>query len=348
MGPHRDILGELGKAIHNRNMKLVASFHMARNHQIYKEEPDNWLNDASYFPYNPKMPTSSNDALLAKMYGNITKEKFYEDWLGQLKEVIDNYSPDLIYFDGQTNKIPESYKKQFVAHYFNDAVAKNEQVIITHKEGEFPKSVSLEDFEKGRTNKITKEYWLTDETVSVGSWSYTHNLGLKKADEIIHILADVVSKNGALMLNVSPMANGIIPENQQEVLLTIGQWLKTNGEAIYGSRTWEVFGEGPTKQEKSGMFLEKINYTPQDIRYTKKRNTIYAIVLGWPGENPPITLTAFKANILLNKIPPIKNISLLGYEGEVPFTVDIKGLHFETPDQKIDDIAFVVKIETMQ
>lgn len=176
MGPKRDVLGELSEAIHQKNMKFVASFHIARNLQIYKEEPQKWLNGTSYFPYNPKMPTSSEDPLLAKMYGNISKEKFAQDWLRQLKEVIDNYSPDLIYFDSRTQKIPDSIKRQFVAYYFNDAVTKNKQVVITHKEGEFPKSVSLEDFEKGRMNKITEEFWLTDETVSVGSWSYVDNL----------------------------------------------------------------------------------------------------------------------------------------------------------------------------
>jgi alpha-L-fucosidase len=346
MGPHRDILGELSKAIHQKNMKFVASFHIARNLQIFKEEPRKWLNDTSYFPYNPKMATSSEDPLLAKMYGNISKEKFSEDWFGQLKEVIDNYNPDLIYFDSQTQKIPDSIKRQFVAYYFNDAVAKNKQVVFTHKEGEFPKSVSLEDFEKGRMNKITEEFWLTDETVSIGSWSYIDNLRLKNAGEIVHILADVVSKNGALMLNVSPMANGIIPENQQEVLLTIGAWLKTNGEAIYGSRTWEVFGEGPTIQEKSGMFLDKIIYTPQDIRYTRKGNTIYAIVLGWPGNNSPITLTAFTKAVLGENIPKVNEISFLGYDNNVPFTQNKEGLHFITPNQQIDDKAFVIKIET--
>ncbi len=346
MGPKRDILGELSNAIHQKNMKFVASFHIARNLQIYKDEPRKWLNDTSYFPYNPKMATSSKDPLLAKMYGNISIEKFSEDWFGQLKEVIDNYSPDLIYFDSQTQKIPDATKRKFAAYYFNDAITKNKQVVFTHKESEFPKSVSLEDFEKGRMNKITEEFWLTDETVSVGSWSYTDNLGLKNAGEIIHVLIDVVSKNGALMLNVSPTASGIIPINQQEVLLTIGQWLKINGEAIYGSRPWLVFGEGPTKQKKSGMFLDKITYTPQDIRYTKKGNTIYAIVLGWPGENTPITFTSFTTKILGSKLPKIESVSILGHSEKVPFKMDNTGLNIKTPDHKIDDNAFVIKIKT--
>ncbi|MCR8667999.1 alpha-L-fucosidase [Aestuariibaculum sp. M13] len=345
MGPKRDVYGELAKAIHERDMKLVASFHMARNLQIFKEQPQKWLNDTSYFPYNPKMPTSSEDPLFAKMYGNISKDKFSEDWLGQLKEVIDNYSPDLIYFDSQTQKIPESYKKEFAAYYFNDADKKNKEVVFTHKEGEFPKSVSLEDFEKGRMNRITEEFWLTDETVSLGSWSYTENLALKTTAEIIHVLVDVVSKNGALMLNVSPKANGIIPENQQNIILEIGEWLNVNGEAIYETRPWQVFGEGPTKQEKSGMFLDKITYTAQDVRYTKKGNTIYAIVLGWPGEHVPVTLNSFTSDVLGKQVPNVDKLSILGYQQDVVFNQNDTGLHFKTPREIIDNRAFVVKIE---
>ena len=291
------------------------------------------------------MATSSDDPLLAKMYGNISKEKFSEDWLAQLKEVIDNYSPDLIYFDSQTQKIPESYRKDFVTYYFNHADAENKQVVFTHKESEFPKTVSLEDFEKGRMNRITKEF-LTDETVSVGSWSYTENLGLKTPAEIIHVLADVVSKNGALMLNVSPMANGIIPQNQQDILLTIGDWLNVNGEAIYATRPWEVFGEGPTKQEKSGMFLDKITYTPQDVRYTTKGKTIYAIFLGWPGNNKNITLKSFNEEVLGEMVPNVSKISVLGFSDPLDFTHDNTGLHFKLPNTEVNNMAFVVKIET--
>ena len=345
MGPHRDLVGELSKAIHGRGLKLVTSFHKDRNLQINKDNPDKWGDDISYFPYNPKMATSSNDPLLSIMYGNIPKEKFYQNWLGELKELIDNYSPDLIYFDSKMTKIPEKYKQEFLAHYFNHSVAEKQQVVVTHKEGELPKTVSLEDFEKGRNNAITQDFWLTDETVSVGSWSYTNDLGLKTANDIIDLLADIVSKNGALMLNVSPMANGTIPQNQQNILLEIGQWLNTNGEAIYGSRTWNVFGEGPTKLDKGGMFVDKVAYTDKDIRYTRKDTTIYAIVLGWPGSNAEVVLQSFSGQTL-NQVPKVKNLTVLGSDETIKFHVDDAGLHFTTPSKKTDDKAFVVKIET--
>lgn len=346
MGPRRDIVGELSQAYRKNDLKVITSFHKARNLQIFQNDSVNWLDDTSYFPYNPKLPTSSKDPLLSIMYGNIPKEQFYKNWLGELKEVIDNYSPDLIYFDSKLDKLPDSLKQQFVAYYFNHAEEKDKQVVITHKEGELPKSVSMEDLEKGRMNEKTEESWLTDETVSVGSWSYTNNLGLKPADEIIDLLADIVSKNGALMLNVSPKANGSIPQDQQEVLLEIGEWLETNGEAIYGTRTWEFFGEGPTKQERSGMFLDKILYTAKDIRYTRKDDMIYAIVLGWPGEEQPVTLTSFSKESLGNNAPGINAVSVLGYEGDIDFTLDDEGLHLTTPSRKVDDKAFVIRIET--
>jgi alpha-L-fucosidase len=343
MGPHRDLVGELAKAIHGRGMKLVTSFHKDRNLQINKNNPDKWLNDESYFPYNPKMPTSSEDPKLAQLYGNIPPEQFYRNWYGELKELIDNYSPDLIYFDSKMTKIPEKTKQEFVAYYFNHSVKENKQVVITHKEGELPKTVSLEDFEKGRQNAITKDFWLTDETVSVGSWSYTNDLGLKTANEIVDLLADIVSKNGALMLNVSPMANGLIPQNQQAILLEIGKWLEVNGEAIYGTRTFTVFGEGPTKLEKGGMFVDKVNYGAQDVRYTRKGNAVYAIVLGWPGENAVVTLSAL--GTAGKNAPKVKHVSVLGSTEKITFTQDAIGVHVKTPSKKIDDKAFVIKLE---
>lgn len=343
-GPKKDLLGELEKAIHSRDMKFVTSFHKARNLQIFQNDSTKWLDDTSYFPYNPGTATSSEDSVVSIMYGNIPKEQFYKNWLGELMEVIDNYHPDLIYFDSKLDKIPDEYKREFAAYYINESQARGQDVVITHKEDELPKSVSLEDFEKGRASEIKEEYWLTDETVTSGSWSYVKDLSYKTADDIVDVLADIVSKNGALMLNISPKANGIIPEEQQDILLEIGEWLDVNGEAIYGSSTWRVFGEGPTKQEKGGMFLDWIKYTPQDVRFTKKRNAVYAIVLGWPGENSFINLESFsKENMQVQ--PAIRSVSVLGSNEEIDYKLKEEGLLLVTPQKKLDEKAFVFKIE---
>ncbi|WBL24921.1 alpha-L-fucosidase [Zunongwangia sp. HGR-M22] len=345
MGPHRDLVGELEKAIHGNGMKFITSFHKARTLQLFQQDSTKWEDDTSYFPYDLEMPTSSKDSLLSIMYGNIPKEQFYKNWLAELHEVIHQYGPDLIYFDSKLDKIPDSIKVKFVADYFNYAEKNNKEVVITHKEGELPKSVSLEDLEKGRMNQKTEEYWLTDETVSVGSWSYTNDLGLKTSDEIIDLLADIVSKNGALMLNVSPMANGVIPENQQQILLEIGEWLDVNGEAIYGTDTWNVYGEGPTKQDQSGMFVDKLTYTAKDVRYTRKGDTIYAIFLGWPGSNKDMLLESFAELTSNNKIS-IANANFLGSEEKVQFQLQADGLKLSTPSKKLNESAWVLKLET--
>ena len=146
------------------------------------------------------------------------------------------------------------------------------------------------------------------------------------------------------MLNVSPKANGVIPQEQQDILLEIGAWLDFNGEAIYGTSPWQTFGEGPTKQEKEGMFLDWINYTPQDIRFTKKQNVIYAIVLGWPGENTSINLKSFSEENIKDQ-SKIKAVSVLGSEEDISYELNKEGLQLHTPQIKLDDKAFVFKIE---
>ncbi|WP_162055361.1 alpha-L-fucosidase [Pontibacter pamirensis] len=344
MGPKRDVMAELEKAIHGRGMKLMTTFHMARNLQLYADNPEA-KTDKSYFPYEADMSTSSTDPKLRMLYGNLPAEEFYQNWKAKLSEVIDNYSPDIIYFDGMEGKIPEKYKQEFVAHYFNKANEQGKQVVITHKSDDFPDEVSIKDFEKGRMNEITPDTWLTDETISTGSWSYTNDLQLKPTADIIHVLADIVSKNGVMVLNISPKADGEIPQDQQQVLLQIGDWLNEHGEAIYATRLWVVYGEGPTKLEKAGHFLPVVKYTPQDVRYTTKGNTIYAIVLGWPGGNQQVLLESFAKDKLKGNLK-IKRVSMLGSRDKIKHNWQDNGLTLTTPSEKVNDMAVVFKIET--
>ncbi len=132
----------------------------------------------------------------------------------------------------------------------------DKEVVVTYKNGRLPREVGIVDYEKGRADKLTDFVWLTDDTISRGSWCYTENLGIKKSLEIVRTLADIVSKNGQLMLNISPKADGTIPDNQKKVLLEIGDWMKQIGEAIYGTRPFVEYGEGPAKMESGGMFAK--------------------------------------------------------------------------------------------
>jgi len=350
-GPKVDITGELKKAITSQGMKFITTFHHSRNLQRYNSSE--YRNEEkfgrSHYPFITGTPPTSDDPELALLYGNIPKDEWNEKiWFGKLKEVIDKYQPDIIWFDSWLNQVPESYRKKFSAYYLNEAKKINKDVVIIRKQNDLPLSFSVDDLEKSRKNVIGKQPWMTDETISKGSWSYTDNLKVKSAKDILHVLIDVVSKNGTMLLNVSPKANGIIPENQQTVLLTMGDWLAKYGEAIYATRPWYTFGEGPTK-EPQGHFknhreFAKIKYTARDIRYTTKDNVIYATVLGSPDKNKTITLTAF-ANKQMNQAINIENISVLGSNEKLDWTRDVHGLNITAPMEKTDNMATVFKIE---
>jgi len=268
-------------------------------------------------------------------------------WFGKLKEVIDNYQPDIIWFDSWLHLVPENYRKKFTAYYLNEAKKRDQEVVIIRKQNDLPLSFSVDDLEKSRKNHIGEQPWMTDETISKGSWSYTENLRVKKAQDILHVLIDVVSKNGTMLLNVSPKANGTIPQNQQDVLLKMGTWLDKHGEAVYGTRPWYTFGEGPTKEPlghfKNHREFAKIKYTNQDIRYTTKKDTIYATILGVANPNQKINLTAFAKDKLPNKID-ITDINLQGSDAKVRWKLETDGLVIDIPNDIKTDMASVFKI----
>ena len=186
-------------------------------------------------------------------------------------------------------------------------------------------------------------------TISTGSWGYTDNLVIKPAKDLLHVLIDIVSKNGVLLLNISPKSDGIIPENQQAALLKIGEWLGKYGEAIYDTRPWYTFGEGPTQQPegdfKNHSDFKKVKYSEKDIRYTTQGKTIYAITLGIPEANQEIHLESFTSGKISGKLV-IKSISVLGSEQPIQFQLKDDGLWFKTPEKIDDDMALVFKIET--
>ncbi len=315
MGPKRDITGEMSKALRERGMKFITSFHHAFNHQWHI---GNYT--TGYYPKVEGWPTASDDPELRILYGNLSRKEFLKRWKGKLFEVIDKYQPDLIWFDFVLGDIEEDVRREFLAYYFNQALRRNQEVVVTFKQDDLPRSVGVEDFEKGRLDHLTDYPWLTDDTISWGSWSYTDNLEIKTTETVVHTLIDIVSKNGVLLLNVSPKADGTIPDVQKNLLLEMGSWLETNGEAIYETRPWLVYGEGPTGMGKSGAFVGRVDYTSKDIRFTRSKDgkTVYAIVFGMP--DSMVTIESF----LVNQSDKAR-IEILGHKGPVPFIVNADG-----------------------
>jgi alpha-L-fucosidase len=289
MGPKGDVTGQLAEAVRERGMRFVTTFHHARNDLHWRQ--GGW--DGFYRFAKKNFPSLFEEPKTSWMYGGMGRGPFLNMWLSKLGEVIDQYQPDLIWFDGELHEIPIEYRKMFLAHYYNRAKRWGKEVVVTRKGGDLPPEVSLKDFEKGRAADVMEHPWLTDDTITDGSWGYTQGMKIKPTGRVLHSLIDIVSKNGCLLLNVSPKASGVIPGDQRKVLQEIGTWLGQNGEAIYATRPWETYGEGPTELKEGefeGVTDVEGGYTARDVRYTRSKDgeALYAIALGWPegGELP--------------------------------------------------------------
>jgi alpha-L-fucosidase len=326
MGPKRDLTGELEKAIRARGMKFVTTFHHERA-GIWEKSPGRF--DGHYAGVKTNYPGLLEKPELRGFYGDVPRDQYLKSWLGKLVEVIDRYQPDLIWHDAWMEDIPAPVVNRYLAHYFNRATEWGREVVVTVKGLDLPRSLAVEDFEKGRADRLTEFPWLTDDTISDGSWCYTRNLRIKPADEVIDTLVDIVSKNGQLLLNISPMANGTIPDNQVAVLREIGDFLRLHGEAIYGTRPWLSYGEGPTRMAKGGHFVGSVRYGSRDIRYTRSKDgaTVYAIALGWP--DGPLTLGHVKA-------AGKGRVDLLGSDRPVKWQINPAGQLVLTPPALAD------------
>lgn len=318
-GPKRDITGELEKAIRKQGMRLITTFHHARNN-LWEKSPGNWT--GHYELVKKDFPSLLEDSENAFLYGYMPRDTFVKLWKDKLTEVIDSYRPDIIWFDSWLDEIPEQARYEFAAYYFNRAVEWNKDVVIVRKQEDLPLDFSVLDHEKSRSSGTSPRVWMTDDTISTGSWCYTNNLKIKSTDKVVHALVDTVSKNGVVLLNISPKADGTIPADQQQVLLELGDWMQINGEGIYATRPWETYGEGPTKEpeggfSEAGKFLQ-LHYSAKDIRYTQSKDgkTLYAICLGWPDR--PFTLKA----VSVNGVTDNADVKLLGSSHDVAFAVN--------------------------
>jgi alpha-L-fucosidase len=358
MGPELDITGELAEAIRARGMKFITTFHHAKNLQRYKErakeemesdKPFRQKFSNSHYPYIEGLPPVSVDPQLKYLYGNIPEDQWLEEvWFGKLKEVVDQYQPDIMWFDSWLDQIPEAYRQKFSAYYLNQAEKWGKEVVIVRKQDDLPLNYTVDDLEKSRKNRLEPEPWMTDETVSKGSWCFTEDLEIKEPKDVLHVLIDVVSKNGVLLLNISPTADGTIPRIQASVLAKMGNWLSRFGEAIYETRPWYTYGEGPVKEPEGHFknrqgFLDLV-YTFKDIRYTTRGETVYAILLGWPGAGVDIHLKSFASDSLPEPME-VGQVTLLGSDAELKWTQSEDGLSILTPFIAPDIEAVVFRIE---
>ena len=327
------------EALRKQDMKLIATFHHARN-SLWEISPGKWT--GHYDHIKRDFPSLLEDEKRAIMYGYMPRDKFVQMWKDKLKEVIDQYQPDIIWFDSWLHEIPEKDRFEFAAYYLNEAKKRDQEVVIVRKQNDLPLEFSILDHEKSRMSGDSKNVWMTDDTISTGSWCFTDNLRIKPAKDVIHAMADTVSKNGIVLLNLSPKADGTIPFDQRNVLLEIGDWLNKYGEAIYSTRPWITYGEGPTKEPEGGFrdhskFL-KLKYSSADIRYTRSKDgkALYAIVLGLPKSATTLKAMKFDKNV---------KVELLGVDTKVDYAVKDGNLVIQPPSAEgLSQYAVVFKI----
>ena len=350
MGPKRDIVGELSQAVREKGMEFGVSSHRAEHWWFMNGgmEFDSDVQDAAYADfYGPAKPGPRkwySDGWNSRDWQPRPDKAFLDNWFARCCELVDSYRPSIVYFDWWIRQqVFESYLQRFAAYYYNRGQEWGIDVAINCKNEAYPEGTVVFDVERGRLNAIRPSLWQTDTSVSNNSWCYIQNHEYKESSEILHTLIDIVSKNGTLLLNIGPKPDGTIPEPEKAILSDIGQWLSANGEAIYGSRPWAIYGEGPTETIE-GEFAEnkQERYTSEDIRFTTQGDTLYAIALGHPDDSK-VTIKALAENS--EYFPQqIARIMHLSSQQNLEWTRDEIGLHCQVHS---DEVAIALKIETV-
>jgi alpha-L-fucosidase len=350
MGPKRDILGELAAAFRKQGLILGASSHRAEHWWFFdggRRFPSDVQDPAYEDFYGPASPAASvsftEDAWKSRDWQPRPNARFMEDWLARTCEIVDKYRPQLIWFDWWIEQVIfETYLQRFASYYYNRAQEWGVGVAINFKHQAFPEGTAVYDIERGQLKGIRPSFWQNDTAVAKNSWGYIDGMDYKKPSDIIGDLVDIVSKNGALLLNIGPRPDGSIPQEDADILRAIGRWLDVNGEAIYNTRPWKIFGEGPTEvSEGSFTDTNRAGFTGQDFRFTTNGDVLYATALAWPGEEAVITSLKTGSPYQAGQIA---RVSMLG-AGPLEWTQDAAGLHITTPAEKPCDDVFSFKIE---
>jgi len=384
IGPKKDIIGGWAKAAKNNDLRFGVSVHAAHAwswmetaQRADKHGPmagipydgnvtkadgaGKWWNGEDpqelYAQTHPLSKNSEDNGMIHSQWawGNgvsVPSKAYCEKFYKRTIELLDKYEPDVIYFDDTILPLyPISDAGlRIAAHMYNQSIKKYgklEAVLFGKVLNEQQRKCMVWDIERGQTSGIENEPFQTD--TCIGAWHYDrpiydHN-GYKDAKTVIHMLLDIVSKNGNLMLNVPVRGNGTIDEKERAVVEGITAWMQQNSECIYSSRPWNFFGEGPAMASAKPLSAQGFNegsgvpFGPNDFRFTTKGKDLYAAMLGWPSDR-----AALIQSLSSNKVNKIQKVSLLGYPGLIEFEQSGEGLKIKLPEQAPGAIAYVFKI----
>jgi len=290
---------------------------------------------------------------------SIPDAAYMEKFFKRTQQLWDDYHPDQIYFDDTVlpfHGVTDEIGLNLAAHFYNtrlDKAGRTEAVVNGKWLSETQRRALVYDIERGKAQGILPQPWQTD--TCIGSWHYDANIfkhhHYKPAASVVRMLADIVSKNGNLMLSVPLQRDGQPDADEIKIVGEIGAWLKVNGDSIYATRPWKIYGEGPsTRAAEKGQFdgqkdVSDKPFTAEDIRFTQSKDgkIVYAIVLE-PPKDGKVTVKSLAAGS--DKWPgKIGDVRLVG-GGKLKFTRDENGLHVSLPEKFDGKLAFALKVRS--
>lgn len=340
MGPMKDVVGLWQQAAKKEGLRFGVSEHLGASYTWF--QPSHGADKSGPkkgIPYdgaNPEYQDLYHKKTAPDDFAWYTKDpENQQEWLACITELIDNYKPDLLYTDGE---LPfGEVGRNMLAHFYNQDIEKNGgrlEAVYTCKhlvsEGRW-----VMDIERGAMDSISVDPWQTD--TSIGDWYYRTGQKYMTGTEVIQMLVDIVSKNGNLLLNVVQTPEGDLEQDVLIILEEIAGWIPANGEGIYGTRPWKIYGEGPSmvKQEKGtfGGVRDVRPYLPEDIRFTSKGDTLYAFCMDKPAGDIKISSLGKKSSISNRRV---KSVVLLGSDEKLKWKQQDDALLISGPSKLPD------------
>ena len=322
MGPKKDVVGLWQKAAEKEGLKFGVSEHLAASynwfqtaHSADKQGPFAGVPyDGANPEYQDLYHTKADSSNIREWLTN--NPEWQKEWFDDVKELVEQYHPDLLYSD---SKLPFGQTgRSMLANYYNENVKDNTRVNVVYTCKEESNGKWVQDVERGVLNGISPYPWQTD--TSIGDWFYRTGQKYKSADEIAQLLTDIVSKNGNLLINVVQTPEGDLEPDVLSIVKNIGVWIAANGEGIYGTRPWKIYGEGPStlkENQKKGSFgglSDTYVYKSSDIRFTTKANIVYAFCMDKPQGD--IRIISLGKNSRLND-KEIASVRMLGSKEKI-------------------------------
>jgi alpha-L-fucosidase len=361
-GPKIDVVGLFRKAAAKRGLRFAVSEHLAPSyHWFSTSHMSDKTGPLAGVPYD------GADPAYADLYHDLPKDYPYSTsnpWEGsrptpdswklhyfkRIKDLIDNYEPDLLYTDGGI--FFEEYGLSLVAHLYNTNAKRHggriEAVYTSKSPRDCETGTCVLDLERGVAGGVPANPWQTD--TCIGDWHYNRQARYKTPKRVIDMLVDIVSRNGNLMLNFPLPNSGALDAEELKILDELTRWMAVHSEGIYATRPWKIFGDGPVAsappaigRRGSSSFNEqnRKDLTADEVRFTTKGDTLYAFVMGWPEKQAVIKPLATTSSVARTKV---RHVELLGFKGKVKWTQDEKGLTVQMPAQKPSDYAIALKI----